>query len=91
MPTNGYCLRCKTKRPMDNVTHVKMKNGRPAVKGKCSNCETKMFAILPSGDGAKKSSSKKSKKSKKSKRGGKSRKSKRSKSKRSKRSKRSRK
>jgi len=41
----GYCMKCKKKREMDDVTKVKMKNGRPAKKGKCEVCGTKMFRI----------------------------------------------
>jgi RNase P subunit RPR2 len=41
----AYCMKCKKKREMENITRVKMKNGRPAVKGKCVVCGTKMFKI----------------------------------------------
>ena len=41
----GYCMKCKKKREMDNITKVRMKNGRPASKGNCSVCHTKMFKI----------------------------------------------
>ena len=41
----GYCMRCKQKREMENITKVKMKNGRPANKGLCKVCKTKMFKI----------------------------------------------
>ena len=83
----GYCMKCKTKRTMSGVKHTTMKNGRPAMTGKCENCDTKMFKI---GTGASKKSgvSRKSKKSKKSKKSRKSRKSKTSsKSKKSRKSK----
>lgn len=79
----AWCMKCKAKREMKNAAKVTMKNGRPAMKGICSKCGTKMFKI---GDG---SPSKSSKKSKKSKNGGASKRSK--KSKRSKRSKKSKK
>lgn len=69
----AWCMKCKAKREMKNAAKVTMKNGRPAMKGICSKCGTKMFKI---GDG---SPSKSSKKSKKSKNGGASKKSKRSK------------
>ena len=83
----GWCMKCKAKREMKNATKVIMKNGRPAMKGECSKCGTKMFKI---GDGSPSKSSPASKKSKKSKKGGASKKSKRStKSKKSKKSKRS--
>lgn len=83
---DGWCMKCKAKREMKDVTKVTMKNGRPAMKGLCSKCDTKMFKI---GDG---SPSKSSPASKKSKKGGASKKSRKSKSsKKSKKSKRSRK
>lgn len=41
----GYCMKCKTKRTMKQVNKVKMKNGKPANKGKCSKCGTNMFKI----------------------------------------------
>lgn len=75
----AWCMKCKSKREMNNAKKVTMKNGRPAMSGVCSKCGTKMFKI---GDGSP------SKSSKKSKEGGASKKSKRSKrSKRSKKSK----
>ena len=81
---DGWCMKCKAKREMKDVTKVTMKNGRPAMKGLCSKCGTKMFKI---GDG---SPSKSSPASKKSKKGGASKKSRKSKSsKKSKKSKRS--
>jgi len=43
--TNGYCMKCKVKREMNKVTKVKMKNGKPAMKGVCSKCGCKMFKI----------------------------------------------
>jgi hypothetical protein len=41
----AYCVKCKTKREMDNATQITMKNGRPATEGKCPVCGTKMFKI----------------------------------------------
>ena len=43
----GYCVKCKAKREMKNEAKVTMKNGRPAMKGKCSVCGTGMYKILP--------------------------------------------
>jgi len=43
--TIGYCVKCGAKRTMENPVKVKLKNGRPAVKGKCPKCGTKMFKI----------------------------------------------
>jgi len=44
----AYCVKCKAKKEMKNVERVTMKNGRPAVKGKCVSCGTGMYKILPS-------------------------------------------
>ena len=41
----GYCVKCKAKRVMEGAKAVKLKNGRPAVTGKCGKCSTKMFRI----------------------------------------------
>ncbi len=43
----AYCLKCRTKREMQNPEQVTMKNGKKAMKGKCSSCGTGMFKILP--------------------------------------------
>jgi len=42
----GYCVKCKAKRNMSNTQEVTMKNGRKALKGKCSSCGTGMYKIL---------------------------------------------
>ncbi len=41
----AYCVKCKSKREMNDSKEVKMKNGKPAVSGTCSTCGTKMFKI----------------------------------------------
>ncbi len=41
----GYCVKCKAKRQMQNSKPIKMKNGKPATKGVCPKCGTKMFRI----------------------------------------------
>ncbi len=41
----AYCFKCKTKREMQSPESVTMKNGRPATKGICPTCGTKMFKI----------------------------------------------
>ncbi len=41
----GYCMKCKIKRIMKKSRSVTMKNGKPATKGVCSTCGTKMFKI----------------------------------------------
>ncbi|HOO77377.1 MAG TPA: DUF5679 domain-containing protein [bacterium] len=43
----GYCVKCKAKRPMAEAKEVTMKNGRSAMKGKCPTCGTGMYKILP--------------------------------------------
>ncbi len=43
----GYCVKCKDKRTMVDAEEVKMKNGRPAMKGKCEKCGCGMYKILP--------------------------------------------
>ncbi len=42
----GYCVKCKKKNvEIKNPKSVKLKNGRPATKGECPTCGTKMFRI----------------------------------------------
>lgn len=41
----GYCVKCRTKREMKNPEKITLKNGRPATRGTCPNCGTKMFRI----------------------------------------------
>ena len=43
--TTGYCVKCRTKREMNDPKAITMKNGRPATKGTCPTCETMMFGI----------------------------------------------
>lgn len=42
----GYCVKCKAKQEMEDVEEVTMKNGRPALRGVCPVCGTKMFKIV---------------------------------------------
>ena len=42
----GYCVRCKAKKPIADAVEETMKNGRKAVKGKCPTCGAVMFEIL---------------------------------------------
>lgn len=44
----AYCVKCKAKKEMLDAEEVTMKNGRPAMKGKCETCGTGMYKILPS-------------------------------------------
>ena len=41
----AYCMKCRASREMKNPKKVTMKNGKPATRGVCSNCGTKMFRI----------------------------------------------
>ncbi len=41
----GYCLKCRTKRQMNNAQKVTLKNGRPATQGICPVCGTKITRI----------------------------------------------
>ena len=43
-------MRCKEKRVMKDSKAIKMKNGRPATKGVCGTCGTKMFKINSKGE-----------------------------------------
>ena len=45
----GYCVKCHTKREMKNGKSVTMKNGKPATKGVCPVCGTKMYRIGKNG------------------------------------------
>lgn len=51
-PVTGYCVKCKGKKEMTEAAEVQMptKGGktRPAMKGKCPDCGTGMFKIMPS-------------------------------------------
>lgn len=46
MAEQAYCVKCKAKRDMVDAERVTMKNGRPAMKGKCPTCGTGMYKIL---------------------------------------------
>ena len=40
-----YCVKCRAKKDDPNPQKVTMKNGKPALKGKCPSCGTTMFKI----------------------------------------------
>ena len=42
----GYCVKCKAKKPISEAVEEVMKNGRKAVKGKCPQCGTVIVKIL---------------------------------------------
>ena len=41
----GYCLKCREKRDIQDPQEVTLKNGRPATQGTCSVCGTKITVI----------------------------------------------
>ena len=43
--TKAYCVKCRKKVDMKNEQGVKLKNGKPAKKGVCPACGTKVFRI----------------------------------------------
>ncbi len=40
-----YCVKCRAKQEVENPESVTLKNGKPALKGKCPVCGTGMFKI----------------------------------------------
>ena len=45
-PMKGYCVKCRAKKEIENAKRVKLKNGRPALKGTCPDCGTNMTRFL---------------------------------------------
>ena len=41
----AYCVKCRAKTDIKDPKEVKLKNGRPAVKGTCPTCGTNVFRI----------------------------------------------
>jgi RNase P subunit RPR2 len=41
----GYCVKCRAKKEMQNPQQITLKNGKPATTGTCPTCGTKMFKI----------------------------------------------
>ena len=41
----AYCMKCRAKREIRNPTQVTLKNGRPATRGECPVCGTKLYRI----------------------------------------------
>ena len=41
----AYCFKCRRKTEIRNAEQVTLRNGRPAVRGACSSCGTKVFRI----------------------------------------------
>ncbi len=43
--TQAYCVKCKAKVEIKDAQKVTLKNGKPATKGTCPKCGTKVFRI----------------------------------------------
>ena len=43
--TMGYCVKCREKVEMTDEEDIVMRNGKKAIKGKCTNCGTELFRI----------------------------------------------
>ena len=41
----AYCVKCRSKREISNPESITMKNGKPATRGLCPDCGTKVFRI----------------------------------------------
>ncbi|MEE9400413.1 MAG: DUF5679 domain-containing protein [Dehalococcoidia bacterium] len=41
----AYCFKCRKKVDIQSPVQVKLKNGKPATKGKCGGCGTTVFRI----------------------------------------------
>jgi hypothetical protein len=41
----AYCFKCRAKREIKNPAKITLKNGRPATRGVCPVCGTKVFRI----------------------------------------------
>ncbi|MCJ2512195.1 MAG: DUF5679 domain-containing protein [Candidatus Thermoplasmatota archaeon] len=41
----AYCVKCRKKIEMKDPNKITMKNGKPATKGSCPKCGTKVFRI----------------------------------------------
>ena len=42
---DAYCMKCRQKRNMKDAEQVTLKNGRPATRGLCEVCSTRMIKI----------------------------------------------
>ena len=47
---SGYCMRCKTKRLIQNAHRETTESGRPAARGTCPICGANMFTFLATND-----------------------------------------
>ena len=46
----GYCVRCRTKRPMQHAHEETTESGRRAARGSCPVCGANMFTFLAAND-----------------------------------------
>jgi hypothetical protein len=53
MDFEGYCVKCRTKRPIKGATVEKTTSGRPIAKGKCPVCGTTVTRFLSEKEAAK--------------------------------------
>ena len=44
--TEAYCFKCRVKREIEAPQDVTLKNGQPAVTGKCPACGRKLFRMV---------------------------------------------
>jgi uncharacterized Zn finger protein (UPF0148 family) len=42
----AYCVKCRSKREIQNPQEITLKNGRKAIKGVCPVCGTTLYRIL---------------------------------------------
>ncbi|MDZ7337681.1 MAG: DUF5679 domain-containing protein [candidate division KSB1 bacterium] len=47
MAEKAFCVKCRKMVDIADAKRVTMKNGRPALKGKCPACGTGVYKILP--------------------------------------------
>lgn len=45
MAKEAYCVKCKSKKEIKDPEDTTLKNGRPATKGTCPDCGTKIMRI----------------------------------------------
>ena len=43
---NGYCVKCKAKREIDNIEKTNIKKNHPMIKGHCKTCKTKVSVFV---------------------------------------------
>ena len=44
---DGYCVKCRAKVEIKDAKEVTLDNGKPAAKGVCPDCGTKITKFLP--------------------------------------------